>query len=199
MKSGARGSLKDSDFATKAVTEMLPSFENFTALPTIFKRTCISRFSSPTANSGTSGAKFNVISNFLTDAMGLIKLRTSLNIICRLNCASSSLRLPSSSRDRSNTSFIKVAKRLLLFRIVSTINRCSGVNSVSCNSEERAMTACIGVLISWFITAKKSFLARIAVSASLLAKSRATFCSINCCCALIDSSKIAACDRATAT
>jgi hypothetical protein len=55
---------------------MLPSFENFTALPTTFKIVCISRFSSPMAYSGKSGAKFKVTGNFLTDAIGLIKLRT---------------------------------------------------------------------------------------------------------------------------
>ncbi|KAM2667440.1 hypothetical protein EV2_019134 [Malus domestica] len=79
------------------------------------------------------------------------------------------------------------------------MRRCSAVSSVSCSKEERAIIACTGVLISWFITAKKSLRARIAVSASLLAKSSAIFCSIRRSLALIDSSNIAACDRATAT
>ncbi|KAF6151293.1 hypothetical protein GIB67_020615, partial [Kingdonia uniflora] len=81
------------------------------------------------------------------------------------------------SLERSNTSFINVAKRLLLYKTISTIKRCSAVNSVSCNKEERAIIACMGVLISWFMTARKSLRARNVVSASLLARSRATFCS----------------------
>jgi hypothetical protein len=56
-KSCAQESLKDSDFATKPVIEMLPSLENFTALPAIFRIVCIRRFSSPTAYTGKSCAK----------------------------------------------------------------------------------------------------------------------------------------------
>uniref|UniRef100_A0A2P2MDM5 Ethylene receptor isoform X2 n=1 Tax=Rhizophora mucronata TaxID=61149 RepID=A0A2P2MDM5_RHIMU len=69
---------------------MLPSFENFTALPTMFNIVCIRRFSSPIAYSGKSGAKFNVICSFFTEAIGLIKLRTSPKIACRLKVSKSS-------------------------------------------------------------------------------------------------------------
>ncbi|KAF6156310.1 hypothetical protein GIB67_017840, partial [Kingdonia uniflora] len=105
----------------------------------------------------------------------------------------------SSSPERSNTSFINVAKWLLHFKTVSTIKRCSAVNSVFCNKEDRAIIACMGDLISWFMTARKSLRARIAVFASLLVRSRATFCSTSRFVALIDSSKIAACERVTVT
>ncbi len=69
----------------------------------------------------------------------------------------------------------QVAKRLLLFRMVSTIEHCSSISSVSCKRDDSAMMACISVHILWFMTAKKSFCAQIAVSASLLAISSCTF------------------------
>jgi hypothetical protein len=69
-------SLKDSGFATNAVMEMLPSFENLTALPTTLRRVCMRRFSSPIAYTGKSDAKCKVSDSFLTHAIGLIKLRT---------------------------------------------------------------------------------------------------------------------------
>lgn len=75
-KSGARGSLKESGFAMMADIEMLPSFENFTAFPIIFRIICISLFSSPTAYSGKSDERLNVTNNLFTDATGFIKFRT---------------------------------------------------------------------------------------------------------------------------
>jgi len=126
-------------------------------------------------------------------------VHTSLKTAWRLNALISNSRLPSSSLERSSTSLMSVAKRLLLFSTVSTINRCSGVSSVSKSKEERAIIAFMGVLISWFITARKSLRARMAISASLRAKSRATFCSISRSRARMDSSRIAAWDSATAT
>ncbi len=60
--------------------------------------------------------------------------------ICRsLKVFISSSKLPSSKCERSNTSLIKVAKRLLLFRMVSTIERCSSISSVTCKRDDSAM------------------------------------------------------------
>ncbi len=124
---------------------------------------------------------------------------TSMKICRSLKVFISISKLPSSKRERSNTSLIKVAKRLLLFRMVSTIECCSSISSVSCKRDDSAMMACIGVHISWFMAAKKLFRAQIAVSASLLDISSCTFCSIRRSWACINSSRIAACESVTAT
>jgi hypothetical protein len=55
---------------------MLPSFVNLTALPTTFRAVCISRFSSPTTNSGISGDKLSETWSFFKDVIGFTKFTT---------------------------------------------------------------------------------------------------------------------------
>ena len=146
-----------------------PAAVNLTAFERRFRRTCLTRVTSPTTKRGTSGETRPASSSPLADAAGARRSIDSSTARRTSKGRDSSSSFPDSIFEKSRMSLMRARSVSPLPRIVSTSSACSPPSTVSARSRAIPITPFRGVRISWLMLARNALLARVASSARVLA------------------------------